>query len=246
MAERRAPVALWIRVTISKRDPSGVATHPYNAGAELAHHLEITIMRPFFAFLSHSPRPSVAQASRVARLVTVLGVASALGVIVAGTGCSSGEIAIGSDEDALKNGPGSCTYEGKRYANHATFRSSDNCNGCGCTDGAVACTAMACALDAGAAGSCTYDGKTYPNGASYPSDDGCNSCSCNAGSTVCTLRACAAIDAGPPKACTYGGKSYAAGESFPSTDGCNGCSCQPDGQVICTLRACALDAGGPG
>ncbi len=173
--------------------------------------------------------------------------ALSLGVVLFSAGCSGGEISIGKDDNALKNGPGSCAYDGKRYANGEGFPSTDGCNSCSCNDGNVACTLRACALDAGPApGSCTYDGKTYANGATFRSTDGCNGCGCNDGMVACTLLACA-LDAGPGPSCTYDGKTYSAGDSFPATDGCNDCTCQSSGQVFCTLRACALDAGsGPG
>lgn len=74
----------------------------------------------------------------------------------------------------------------------ATARSVDGCNSCTCTDGAWACTEMAC-------GECV-DGETQPAG------DGCNTCSCLDGTWACTLMACSMCpDPGvedPGTACT--------------------------------------------
>jgi len=40
--------------------------------------------------------------------------------------------------------PYSCTYDGKTYKNEESFPSNDGCNSCGCQNGQVSCTLMAC------------------------------------------------------------------------------------------------------
>lgn len=82
-----------------------------------------------------------------------------------------------------------CNYNGKTYKNGETFKSTDGCNGCGCTNGRVACTTRACV------NTCSYNGKVYQEGDSFPSKDGCNSCTCSGGNVACTEKAC------PPKQC---------------------------------------------
>ncbi|MFA5894474.1 MAG: hypothetical protein WC851_01745 [Candidatus Shapirobacteria bacterium] len=37
-----------------------------------------------------------------------------------------------------------CQYDGKTYQSGESFRSTDGCNSCGCNNGEVACTLMAC------------------------------------------------------------------------------------------------------
>lgn len=37
-----------------------------------------------------------------------------------------------------------CQYNGKNYKTGDAFPSTDGCNSCGCSDGQVACTLMAC------------------------------------------------------------------------------------------------------
>lgn len=37
-----------------------------------------------------------------------------------------------------------CNYNGWSYADSETFKSSDGCNYCACSNGQVVCTAMAC------------------------------------------------------------------------------------------------------
>jgi hypothetical protein len=39
---------------------------------------------------------------------------------------------------------GVCEYEGKTYEENESFPSSDGCNNCGCNNGEVVCTTMAC------------------------------------------------------------------------------------------------------
>lgn len=59
---------------------------------------------------------------------------------------------IGRNSDKIKEfvlsnpllSSASCQYDGKKYKNGDSFRSTDGCNTCGCNNGQVACTLMAC------------------------------------------------------------------------------------------------------
>lgn len=136
---------------------------------------------------------------------------------------------------------GSCAVAGARV--HA----ADGCNTCTCTDGAWACTEMACVDGAvasggsvGAGGALSAGGAMAAGGAigggpatctaGTTSYDGCNTCTCVNGGWACTDRACP-----PPAQCANGATMY---------DGCNTCTCM-NGQWGCTTRACppAIDAG---
>jgi hypothetical protein len=140
--------------------------------------------------------------------------------------------------DAVVGDVGLCKQDGKSYALHETFPSSDGCNSCACAaDGSIACTNRACVDGGGGSdggtGAGVVDGKSHPVGETFPSPDGCNSCTCSAGgNAACTERGCA------PAACTYGGKSYAVGDTFSANDCGNTCTCTDQG-VACTAIACA-------
>jgi hypothetical protein len=139
--------------------------------------------------------------------------------------CSSGDIPVGSTNQALqKRNDGSPTGDGKTcswdgivshdattgetttipspngpYVVGDTFKSLDGCNDCSCTENGIACTERACAPGGG---TCSYDGKTYNEGDSFKSADNCNTCGCQKdGSVTCTLMACA------PAACKKTGCS---------------------------------------
>jgi hypothetical protein len=142
---------------------------------------------------------------------------------------------------------GQCSVAGAQVEN--------GCNTCTCTDGAWACTEMAC-VDGGEPGGGGPGGSVGAGGkgaggatgvagsagggiaigggpatcvSGTTSSDGCNSCTCVNGSWACTDRAC------PPVACTDGSTMF---------DGCNSCTCT-GGQWACTRRYCppAVDAG---
>ena len=51
-----------------------------------------------------------------------------------------------SDERVIDLNPfaKSCQYWGKTYKSGESFPAGDGCNSCGCTDGRVGCTLMAC------------------------------------------------------------------------------------------------------
>lgn len=127
--------------------------------------------------------------------------------------CSSGDVAVGSSEQALKKQKnGAPTGNGTTCAWGDTPVASD-----------------------GAVGS-SPSTSVYKVGDSFKAPDGCNDCSCSAQGISCTLRGCPPGGGGT---CAYDGKTYASGAGFPSSDGCNSCSCQADGSVVCTERACA-------
>lgn len=131
--------------------------------------------------------------------------------------CSSGDVAVGSSEQALqKKKDGGATGNGATcswddtvshdavtgkdtvtpsasggYSIGQTFKSLDGCNDCSCTAQGITCTEKACAPGGGG---CGYLGKTYSPGQSY--FDGCNTCTCGAdGNASCTTKDC-------PPACT--------------------------------------------
>jgi hypothetical protein len=112
--------------------------------------------------------------SRAYLLISVLAVA-----------CGS-EVAPSVTSDAA--GSRSCSEGGKTYAHGASWKCSDGCNSCGCSDGMISSTTMAC-IDGGPR-SCTEGGSTYAHGASWPCSDGCNSCSCIDGLVSSTTKAC--------------------------------------------------------
>jgi hypothetical protein len=113
----------------------------------------------------------------------------------------------------------SCEVAGQTFPDGAGVPSGDSCNGCGCNDGSVICTAVACEpvfcalfveesdgvcsrfpLDPcisqdpdciqGGGASCEVAGETFGNGQAVPSGDTCNTCACNDGGVVCTDAAC--------------------------------------------------------
>lgn len=145
--------------------------------------------------------------------VSLLALAAALAVAA----CSSGDVPVGSTEQALqKNKNGTPTGNGQTC-------SWDDAVSHDSATGQTTTTPSA-------------NGE-YAIGDTFKSADGCNDCSCSAQGILCTMRACAPAPGG--STCSYDGKAYASGQGFPSSDGCNSCGCQPDGSVVCTERACA-------
>ncbi|XP_072014296.1 uncharacterized protein [Amphiura filiformis] len=99
---------------------------------------------------------------------------------------------------------------------------NDGCNGCGCQNGQIICTARYCAP-------CEYQFQQFSTGQSRPDDDGCNTCTCGTdGRWACTEIACGG--------CRNGDMLYTEGQTW--NDGCNDCECR-SGRMICTLRYCA-------
>lgn len=87
--------------------------------------------------------------------------------------CTDGESVPDEVEEEARSrgfGSGACTDGETRPAD-------DGCNTCTCSDGAWACTEMACTSE------CT-DGETRP------ADDGCNTCTCSGGIWACTALGC--------------------------------------------------------
>ncbi len=62
------------------------------------------------------------------------------------TGGSAGSdgSATGGDNGSGGAAAGSCEYYGQTYADGSSFPADDGCNTCGCNNGMVACTLMAC------------------------------------------------------------------------------------------------------
>jgi hypothetical protein len=160
------------------------------------------------------PAMSRTSFSSASLLFLTLAVVPPLGLLA----CSSGDVAVGSNEQDLKK----------------QKNGSPTGNGTTCTWGDTPVASPGTSASSSTASSTS----SYSVGDTFKSPDGCNDCSCTAQGIVCTLRACATP---PPSTgtCTYDGKSYASGATFPSSDGCNSCSCQSNGAVLCTERACA-------
>ncbi|XP_060608679.1 U-reduvitoxin-Pr11a-like [Ruditapes philippinarum] len=79
-----------------------------------------------------------------------------------------------------------CDYDGIIRKSGDHFPSSDGCNNCFCTNGAVACTLRFCLPKV----TCTYGNATYNENDSFKALDGCNTCSCRRGMVVCTEMFC--------------------------------------------------------
>lgn len=160
------------------------------------------------------------------------------------TACSSGDVAVGSSDQALKKGPnGGPTGNGKTCSWHdsvsydaatgkttttpspngeftvgQTFKSTDGCNDCTCTTDGIACTLRACATDPIA---CTDDAKQCPDG-SYVGRTG----------PKCEFAPCPA-----PHACTEEAKQCPDGTTVVrSGPKCEFAPCPPDA-VACTADA---------
>jgi len=161
-------------------------------------------------------------------------VATAMAVAVMGAGCA---------EEGLDGGT-TCSYGGKSYAVGESFKSTDGCNTCSClSDGTVACTLMACLLDAGVPpGDGPASSDTAPDSATAPdvATPDLAAVPDSVASDVTT-----GPDTDSAVTCSYGGKTYNPGESFNSVDGCNTCDCNNFGRITCTLLYCPFDAAPP-
>lgn len=67
-------------------------------------------------------------------------VAFLIGLLV---GQNFGQVADTIKKSGIIPSP-TCQYEGKSYKSGESFPATDGCNSCGCNDGQVACTLMAC------------------------------------------------------------------------------------------------------
>jgi hypothetical protein len=125
---------------------------------------------------------------------------------------------IFQDPDCGSSSEGSCEAAGQSFPDGSEVPSGDSCNGCGCYDGTVICTELACEPvfcaefveesdglcsrflldpcisqdpDCGTgAGACEVAGQRFPNGSDIPAGDTCNRCSCSEGAVICTDAAC--------------------------------------------------------
>ncbi|XP_053683993.1 uncharacterized protein LOC128734042 [Sabethes cyaneus] len=126
-----------------------------------------------------------------------------------------------------------------------SFKSTDGCNDCFCTEtGIAACTMKFCFPKVKRAVSVrrkrAVEKKCVP-GSSFKSADGCNDCFCTeTGVAACTLRFCFSnIDQGISNRQKRDvEKKCVPGSSFKSADGCNDCFCTETGIAACTLRFC--------
>uniref|UniRef100_A0A182FLI3 Pacifastin domain-containing protein n=1 Tax=Anopheles albimanus TaxID=7167 RepID=A0A182FLI3_ANOAL len=130
-----------------------------------------------------------------------------------------------------------------------SFKDSDGCNDCFCTDdGQAACTLKACEPNPAPykrnRRSSPVKTECTP-GETKKADDGCNDCHCtNDGRLACTRMACAPA-AGEGLSLLFKREAPSSrkqecvpGTSFKDSDGCNDCFCTDDGQAACTLKAC--------
>ncbi|XP_045169491.1 U-reduvitoxin-Pr11a-like [Mercenaria mercenaria] len=86
-----------------------------------------------------------------------------------------------------------CDYDGTIHKSGDRFPSSDGCNNCFCTNGAVACTLRFCLPKV----TCNYGNHTYHEGESFKALDGCNTCGCHQGMIICTEMFCLPVEKVP-------------------------------------------------
>lgn len=117
-------------------------------------------------------------------------------VLIWGTACggasersdASGGGAASASSGGSAGAPGrkNCVYEGKTYAEGASFPASDGCNSCSCDSGQLACTQLGCHVrrcdDLATAYSTAFDDATRcdpskPNQCSQPIGEGLQ-CGC--------------------------------------------------------------------
>ncbi|XP_046350700.2 uncharacterized protein LOC124131459 [Haliotis rufescens] len=137
-----------------------------------------------------------------------------------------------------------CNYNGQIYHTGEGFKSTDGCNTCGCTNGFVFCTEMACAhlpLDGFAvnihqANTC---GQHYISYTVTRTENTMKKVMIMLlVATISAVTLAVTVDDLTPDQCLYGGVVYNSGDSFKSTDGCNTCGCGGRNAVFCTLMAC--------
>ncbi|XP_035894272.1 pacifastin-like protease inhibitor cvp4 [Anopheles stephensi] len=143
-----------------------------------------------------------------------------------------------------------------------TFRSSDGCNTCFCTDtGIAACTLKACftnfperiplaALTEAAAQRVkrSRSNENCTPGTVFKSDDGCNTCFCtDDGHAACTLMACLPSepqqkqkrDTLPQSDIAPGAPGFSCEPKSSFKYQCNTCLCSDDGKMAgCTFKYC--------
>lgn len=126
-----------------------------------------------------------------------------------------------------------------------SFKSSDGCNDCFCTEtGIAACTMKFCFNDI--AKVAKREAPKLANqcepGTSFKSADGCNDCFCTeTGIAACTMKFCfndvTKVKREAPKLANQ----CEPGTSFKSADGCNDCFCTETGIAACTMKFCFND-----
>jgi hypothetical protein len=116
-------------------------------------------------------------------------------------------------------GGASCEAAGQTFPDGSAVPSGDSCNSCGCNDGSIACTEIACEPQVCALFVEVADGvcSRFPLDPCISQDPDC-------------------IQSGGAS-CEAAGQTFADGEAVPSGDSCNGCACN-DGTVICTAIFC--------
>ena len=84
-----------------------------------------------------------------------------------------------------------CVIGGVIITMDTKIRAADGCNTCGCSDGSIFCTELACGPNTPKPLGCNVDGVVVGVGEKLKAADGCNACACDAsGSLYCTELAC--------------------------------------------------------
>uniref|UniRef100_A0A1Q3FKT5 Putative serine protease inhibitor i/ii n=2 Tax=Culex tarsalis TaxID=7177 RepID=A0A1Q3FKT5_CULTA len=123
-----------------------------------------------------------------------------------------------------------------------SFKSSDGCNDCFCTEtGIAACTMKFCFNDAvRSKREAPKLAKQCEPGTSFKSADGCNDCFCTeTGITACTMKFCFNDDVRSKREAPELGKQCEPDTAFKSADGCNDCFCTENGIAACTDMECS-------
>lgn len=140
-----------------------------------------------------------------------------------------------------------CPPRDKRHASRqnplqctpgTSFKSSDGCNDCFCTEtGIAACTMKFCFNDvAKVKREAPKLAKQCEPGSSFKSADGCNDCFCTeTGIAACTMKFCFNNKV---KREAPAGTQCVKGTSFRSSDDCNTCFCGENGVIACTRKFC--------
>lgn len=128
-----------------------------------------------------------------------------------------------------------------------SFKSSDGCNDCFCSDnGIAACTMKFCFFDQSSTSKTKRDvSQQQPPkqecvpGSSFKSADGCNDCFCtDNGIAACTMKFCFTSANKVKRAAELPAQQCEPGTTFKHTDGCNDCTCTETGIAICTAKFC--------
>jgi len=98
---------------------------------------------------STSPVQPMAQPGKKRSKLIYLALIAFTILVLAGGGVAAYLVLSDNDSDKGEDNDNeettkTCTYGGQTYQEGDAFKSSDGCNSCGCADGEVVCTLMAC------------------------------------------------------------------------------------------------------